>query len=206
MQEKQMHESKVILVDRQDNVLGEMDKYTAHRRNPDGHLHRAFSLFLFDSKGRLLLQQRSSTKITFPLIWANTCCSHPEPNEEVIDAAKRRVLFELNIKLDDSACLQNLGRFCYSAHFDDDWTEHEVDHVVFGFYDKEDVDFNKEEVNAVKWVTKEEFKALVKEEPETLSAWIKKIWQEFLEPNWEAWNRNKRLDENLIKKEVINLE
>ena len=201
-----MYESHVILVDKQDNELGEMDKYTAHRRNPNGHLHRAFSLFLFDSKGRLLLQQRSSNKITFPLIWANTCCSHPEPKEEIIEAAKRRVLFELNIKLDDTAKLQEVGKFCYSADFDENWTEHEVDHVIFGFYDTEKIDFNTEEVNAVKWVSKEEFRTLVKEEPKTLSEWVKKIWTEFLEPNWEAWNKEKHIEESQIKNEVIDLE
>ena len=205
MQEKQMRESRVILVDKEDNELGDMDKYTAHRRNPNGHLHRAFSLFLFDSKNRLLLQQRSKAKITFPLIWANTCCSHPEPKESVIDAAKRRVLFELNIKLDESSQLQEVGRFLYSAHFDEEWTECELDHVVFGYYDKEEVDFSKEEVNAVKWVTKDEFRVLIKEHPEELSEWIKKIWAHFLEPNWERWTQHKHLDEQYIPKGVIDL-
>lgn len=183
-----------------------MDKYTAHRRNPNGHLHRAFSLFLFNSQGKLLLQQRSSNKITFPLIWANTCCSHPEPEEDVITAAKRRVFFELNIELNESAKLQDVGRFCYSAHFDKDWTEYELDHVIFGFYDKENIDFNKEEVNAVKWVTKEEFISILKEEPETISEWLKKIWFQFLESNWEVYTSERHLNESRITKEVIDLE
>jgi len=201
-QNKQMLNSQVILVDENDIVLGQMDKYNAHRTLPAPCLHRAFSLFLFDSKNRLLIQQRSHEKLTFPLIWANTCCSHPEPGEDIIPASKRRVKFELNIDLNDEAKLQELGVFRYKAEFGE-WTEYEVDHVVFGYYDTEVILFNKEEVEAVKWVSKEEFGDMIECQPETLSPWIRMIWTRFLSSNWDLWNQNHHIELNNDGKFVV---
>jgi isopentenyl-diphosphate delta-isomerase len=186
-QQLSMDLSRVILVDRDDHELGRMDKRTAHRKSPDPHLHRAFSLFLFDQEGRLLLQQRSQTKITFPLIWANSCCSHPEPDEPILAAAARRASFELNVQLDESAQLRDLGSFCYRADYDAEWAEYEVDHVVFGFYNEPMVNFNKDEVQAVKWVTKTELEQWIRTRPSELSVWLQKIWAVFLAPSWEKW-------------------
>lgn len=202
--QQQQMKSKVILVDKDDNPIGEMDKYTSHRTD-EPHLHRAFSLFLFDSKGRLLIQQRAATKLTFPSIWANTCCSHPEPNEDTIPAAIRRTNLELNIKLDESAKLQELGVFKYRAQ-NGEWTEWEVDHVIFGFYDVESVDFDKDEVSAIKWVTKEEFNNLITTRASEFSVWIQKIWAEFLQNNWDEWVAKHHIDESKICMKVIDLE
>lgn len=141
-QNNQMKNAHVILVDKNDNVLGEVSKYKAHRTEPEPLLHRAFSLFLFDSKKRLLLQQRSANKITFPHIWVNTCCSHPEPNEYILDASVRRVNLELNIKLNEDSKLQELGSFVYKAIYENGWAEYELDHVIFGYYDVEAISPN----------------------------------------------------------------
>lgn len=201
-----MKNAHVILVDKEDNVLGEADKYTVHRTEPEPILHRAFSLFLFDSKKRLLLQQRSANKITFPLIWANTCCSHPEPNEKVLDAAVRRVDLELNIKLTKDAKLQEMGSFVYKAIYEDGWAEYELDHVVYGYYDVDKINPNPEEVGNVKWVTIEEFEEWLKQRPQELSPWLKKIWTQFLQPTWMKWNANHHIDESEITLKPVDLE
>ncbi|OHT08219.1 isopentenyl-diphosphate delta-isomerase, type 1 family protein [Tritrichomonas foetus] len=192
VQQVQMAKSQVILVDENDLQVGTCDKYGAHRTNPAPKLHRAFSLFLFDSNGRLLLQRRSSYKLTFPLIWANTCCSHPEPNEEIIPAALRRVKFELNLETEKITDLREIGVFLYQAPWGE-WTEYEIDHVVFGFYEIEKVDFNTNEVIETKWVTSDELTSLVENQPDTLSPWLKKIYAQWLIPNWKKWVADKTL-------------
>ncbi|EAY02569.1 isopentenyl-diphosphate delta-isomerase, type 1 family protein [Trichomonas vaginalis G3] len=205
-QQNQMQNAHVVLVDKDDNPVGEADKYTAHRTEKGPLLHRAFSLFLFDSERRLLLQQRSSNKITFPLIWANTCCSHPEPKEAVLDAAVRRVDLELNIKLSSDAHLQELGSFVYKAIYEDGWAEYELDHVVFGYYDVKEINPNPEEVQAVRWVTQAEFEQWLNEKPQELSPWIKKIWTQFLQKNWNKWCENKNIPESEISLKPFDLE
>ena len=191
LQNAQM-KSQVILVDEDDHEGGTCDKYTAHRSDPGPKLHRAFSLFLFSSDGRLLLQKRSSYKLTFPLIWANSCCSHPEPNEAIIAAAMRRVKFELNVETDKITDAREIGVFMYQAP-SGEWTEYEVDHVIFAFYNIEQIPFNENEVCQVKWVTADELKALIEKEPETLSPWLKKIYAQWLVPNWLNWVKDKSL-------------
>lgn len=194
-QQKQMTQSHVAIVDENDCMIGTCDKYTAHRTELGPKRHRAFSLFLFNAEGKLLLQQRSQHKLTFPMIWANTCCSHPEPEEPIIAAACRRVKFELNIDVDPVASeLGECGVFEYSA-VSGDWTEHEVDHVVFGFFKGGEVPFNSEEVAAVKWVTEEELKKWIEEEPETLSPWLRKIHQQWLSAHWKTFVSSHKLPE-----------
>jgi isopentenyl-diphosphate delta-isomerase len=182
-----MDASRVILVDRHDHELGWTSKRAAHRKAPEPQLHRAFSLFLFDRAGRLLLQQRSAAKVLFPLIWANSCCSHPEPCEPILAAAVRRAAFELNVRLDEPAQLRDLGAFCYCADYDAEWAEFEVDHVVFGFYDEPTIDFNENEVKEVAWVTKDELARWIETRPSELSVWLQKIWEVFLAPSWDKW-------------------
>lgn len=196
-QELQMANAQVILVDENDNQIGTCNKYDAHRTDPGAKLHRAFSLFLFEPKeGRPLLQRRSEYKLTFPFIWANTCCSHPNPNEEVIPASKRRAKFELNIDTEKMSDLKEVGVFLYKAPCGE-WTEYEIDHVIFGNYDidisKEQIDFNKSEVMEVKWVTSTELSQLIKNEPDTLSPWLKKIYSQWLASNWSSWITNKTI-------------
>ncbi|MBN1820393.1 MAG: isopentenyl-diphosphate Delta-isomerase, partial [Prolixibacteraceae bacterium] len=117
-----MAETKVICVDENDNPIGEMEKMEAHEK---AVLHRAFSVFIFNSKKELLLQQRSAGKYHSALLWTNTCCSHPVPGELTENAAKRRLKEEMGM----NAELKFLFKFQYKAPFDNGLTEHEIDHV-----------------------------------------------------------------------------
>ncbi|MDA8290786.1 MAG: isopentenyl-diphosphate Delta-isomerase [Actinomycetota bacterium] len=120
----------VVLVDDQASVVGVADKLSAHE--PPGRLHLAFSVFLYRSDGRLLLQRRAASKYHFPLHWANACCSHPGPGEEIVESAQRRVLEELGL----SCTLVPVGRFTYRAVCPASGrVEHELDHVLVGTTD-----------------------------------------------------------------------
>jgi isopentenyl-diphosphate delta-isomerase len=115
----------VSLVDEQDNEIGIMEKLQAHQ---EALLHRAISVFIFNDKKELLLQQRAAVKYHSPLLWTNTCCSHPRPGEVVIEAAKRRLMEEMKM-----ACnLTYEFSFTYKAVLTEELTEHEFDHVFFG--------------------------------------------------------------------------
>ena len=118
---------QVILVDEFDNDLGSMEKLRAHEL---GLLHRAFSVFLFDEKGNMLLQKRALGKYHSPGLWTNTCCSHPRPGELTIDAAKRRLLEEMGIVTN----IESAFNFIYKASLDQNLTEHELDYVFVGTY------------------------------------------------------------------------
>jgi isopentenyl-diphosphate delta-isomerase len=118
---------QVILVDQFDNDLGSMEKLRAHEL---GLLHRAFSVFLFDDKGNMLLQKRALGKYHSPGLWTNTCCSHPKPGELIIDAAKRRLIEEMGIVTN----IEPAFNFIYKASLDQNLTEHELDYVFVGTY------------------------------------------------------------------------
>jgi len=125
-------EERVILVDEQDRPLGSAGKLAAHREG--GLLHRAFSVFLFDDHGRMLLQQRAATKYHFPLLWTNACCGHPRPGEELIPAAQRRVGEELGVEVG----LEAVFGFLYSARDEASaLSEREYDHVLVGRLDSD---------------------------------------------------------------------
>lgn len=179
----QMRNSEVIVVDEHDAPIGRCDKYTAHRTGEGAQLHRAFSLFLFDNAGRLLVQQRAAGKLTFPLVWANTCCSHPSPGEDIIAAARRRTAFELGIDLSSNVSLREVAVFRYEAAYGE-WVEKEVDHVVFGLFGGGDIDFNKEEVNDIRWVTREELSNDIEVNESKYSPWLVKIHNRWLRRNW----------------------
>ena len=119
----------VILVDQNDKPLGIMDKMEAHVK---GALHRAFSIFIFNSKGEVLLQKRAANKYHSARLWTNTCCSHPMPEEETTVAAHRRLNEEMKLSTD----LVPLFKFKYSASFDNNLIEHELDHVYYGISDE----------------------------------------------------------------------
>ncbi|KAF2283100.1 hypothetical protein GH714_043423 [Hevea brasiliensis] len=145
VQRRLMFEDECILVDENDRAVGHASKYSCHLWEnilKGNSLHRAFSVFLFNSKYELLLQQRSATKVTFPLVWTNTCCSHPLYREsELIDegalgvrnAAQRKLLDELGIPAEDVPVDQftPLGRMLYKAPSDGKWGEHELDYLLF---------------------------------------------------------------------------
>lgn len=120
---------RVILVDTEDKEIGSMDKMEAHQK---GKLHRAFSIFIFNSRGELLLQRRAIEKYHSGGKWTNTCCSHPRAGEETADAAERRLTEEMGMIAD----LQYVFSFLYKAELGNGLTEHEYDHVFFGQSDQ----------------------------------------------------------------------
>jgi isopentenyl-diphosphate Delta-isomerase len=145
----------VVLVDERGLPAGESAKLSAHE--PPGRRHLAFSVFLFDPAGRLLLQQRARSKYHFPGIWANTCCSHPSPGEDLLASAGGRVLDELGLVVPGG--LRDVGVFEYRAEdAASGLVEHEVDHVLVGEIDPPagDPPFDQEEVEAVRWVVPDE--------------------------------------------------
>ena len=125
-------EEKVILVNKDDEQLGLMAKMEAHEK---GILHRAFSVFVFNKEGELLLQQRALDKYHSPGLWTNTCCSHQRDGESNIEAGKRRLHEEMGFDCE----LKELFSFLYKASFDNGLTEHELDHVMMGHYDEDPV-------------------------------------------------------------------
>ncbi len=115
----------LILVDEQDNEIGVMDKLSVHQT---GVLHRAFSVFIFNSRAEILLQQRAEGKYHSPGLWSNTCCSHPNPGEEILAASRRRLMEEMGM----DCALEFSFSFTYKFEFSNGLTEHEFDHVFFG--------------------------------------------------------------------------
>ena len=116
----------------------------------------------------------------------NSCCSHPEPDEDIIHAAIRRSKFELNIDLDDSNHLTEIQVFKYKADWKE-WTEFEVDHVIFGYYTNNSIKPISSEVQDVKWVTNEDFSRMISENPDCFSPWLQKIYHKWLKEIWGQW-------------------
>jgi len=164
---------KVILVDKKDNQIGVEEKLKAHQ---DSKLHRAFSIFIFNAKGELLLQQRASTKYHTPSLWTNTCCSHPRVGELIQEAAERRLKEEMGISCE----LKRIFSFIYKAEFDNSLTEYEYDHVFVGEFEDEPV-LNPEEVDSYKWISIDELKKDVDQSPEKYTPWFKIILQKYLD-------------------------
>jgi isopentenyl-diphosphate Delta-isomerase len=156
---------EVILVDNEDVQVGTMSKLACHQK---GILHRAFSVFIFNSKGELLLQQRALDKYHSAGLWSNTCCSHPAPGESTLDAARRRLKEEMGMVCNLNAVFS----FVYKAVFDNGLTEHEFDHVYFGYSDLLPV-INKEEVNEWRYCSIAELKKEIQENPSHYSEWLK---------------------------------
>ena len=166
-----MDKEKVVLVDKKDVQLGLMPKLEAHRK---GVLHRAFSIFIFNSSRMLLMQKRSSQKYHSPGLWTNTCCSHQRDGEGNLAAGKRRLQEEMGFVTE----LKEAFSFIYKAPFDNGLTEHELDHVLLGHYNGAPV-INKDEVEAYKWMTPEDVKEDMKRQPEIYTAWFRIIFEEF---------------------------
>lgn len=158
-------EEQVILVDEDDVSTGQMGKMEAHEK---GLLHRAFSVFIFNSKNELLLQQRALSKYHSGGLWTNTCCSHPRLGETNMQAAKRRLNEEMGMDCE----LNYLFKFTYKATFEDGLTEHEVDHVFFGASD-ELPSINKEEVETFKYVDLEALARDIKINPGIYTPWLR---------------------------------
>ena len=161
---------QVILVDEQDNPIGLMEKIEAHEK---ALLHRAFSVFVFNSKGELMLQQRAAHKYHSPLLWTNTCCSHQRDGETSLEAGKRRLQEEMGFTCD----LEEVFWFIYKAPFDNGLTEHELDHVMVGKYE-DAPSINPDEVEAYKWMPLEAVKNEIEVQPEIYTEWFKIIFKE----------------------------
>jgi isopentenyl-diphosphate Delta-isomerase len=161
---------KVVLVDEFDQEIGEMEKLEAHQK---GLLHRAFSILIFNSKNELLLQKRAAIKYHSANLWTNTCCSHPLPKEELLDAAKRRLDFEMGM----NCPLKTLFSFVYKIEFDNGLVEHELDHVLIGRSD-ENPNLNPDEASEYKWITLRQLKNDINQKPMDYTYWFKLIMDE----------------------------
>lgn len=159
---------QVILVDRKDNAIGTQEKLKAHQQ---GQLHRAFSVFVFNSKGELLLQKRAQTKYHSPGLWSNTCCSHPRPGKGIKNEAEKRLQQEMGIKCP----LKEVFSFYYKVKLGD-LTENEIDHVFLCKFEDAPTP-NSNEVEDWKWITIQELNEDISRHPEKYTFWLKKILQ-----------------------------
>lgn len=161
----------LILVDENDNEIGHRDKVDCHTGH--GTLHRAFSVFLFDAQGRVLLQRRSNSKPLWPLYWSNSCCSHPRRGESLEFATARRMREELGLESD----LQRLYSFIYQADFGDRGAEHEYCHVYIGRA-RGEVEVHPDEIAEWKWIAPTDLDAELAAHPERFTPWFKLEWLE----------------------------
>ena len=148
-------EEKVILVDEQDNPIGLMEKLEAHQK---ALLHRAFSVFILNDKGEIMLQQRAANKYHSPNLWTNTCCSHPREGETTIEAGKRRLQEEMG--------------------FVTELSEHELDHILIGYYNNSPI-INPDEVSSWRWESPKNIKADITKHPHQYTEWFKIIFDKF---------------------------
>ncbi|MCW4469063.1 isopentenyl-diphosphate Delta-isomerase [Flavobacterium sp. MFBS3-15] len=166
-----MEEEKVILVNENDEPIGLMPKMEAHEK---GVLHRAFSVFVLNEANEIMLQQRAAQKYHSPLLWTNTTCSHQRERESNIQAGTRRLREEMGFTTE----LKELFSFIYKAPFDNGLTEHELDHVMIGYYNGEP-EINRDEAESWKWMAIDAVKEDMQEHPEQYTVWFRIIFDEF---------------------------
>ncbi|MBI2642320.1 MAG: isopentenyl-diphosphate Delta-isomerase [Candidatus Wildermuthbacteria bacterium] len=157
--------NEVILVDERDNEIGVLEKIEAHRL---GKLHRAFSIFVFNSKGELLIQKRALAKYHSGGLWSNTCCSHPRPGEQLEVTARKRLKEEMGIECD----LREIHKFIYNTEFGNGLVEYEYDHVLVGRSDDMPV-VNSEEAEDWRWVDTRFLVADMKDNPDSYTYWFR---------------------------------
>ena len=160
-----MKQQEVILVSEDDTAVGTMEKMQVHQQ---GLLHRAFSVFIFDSKGRMLLQQRARQKYHGAHLWSNTCCSHPYPNEAIDAAALRRLQEEMGF----TVSLKKIFEFTYRAEVENNLIEHEYDHVFAGEYEG-DIHVNENEVANYCYEEMGKLRERIKDHPQKFTAWFR---------------------------------
>ena len=172
--------NEVILVDNNDVAIGSMDKMEAHEK---ALLHRAFSVFIFNSRGEMLLQQGADKKYHSGGLWTNACCSHPSPGEDTDKAAARRLKEELGFTVD----LKKAFTFTYRTDFENGLTENEFDHVYTGIYDGRIV-ADVDEVKSYRFIPMHEIEISIGRDPAKYTSWfviafpeIKKWWQKNIE-------------------------
>lgn len=158
---------QVVLVTENDEQIGTAEKLLAHQRNL---LHRAFSIFIHNGNGEVLLQKRALTKYHSGGLWTNTCCSHPRPGEDLVAAGKRRLHEEMGFSTE----LDAKFFFVYQADLDNNLSEHELDHVLVGEFNGQFAP-NPEEASEVKWITIEELITDVTENPNNYTIWLQII-------------------------------
>ena len=166
-----MKEEEVILVNEFDEQIGLMPKLEAHEK---AVLHRAFSVFILNENNEIMLQQRAHQKYHSPLLWTNTCCSHQRNGETNIEAGSRRLFEEMGFKVE----LKELFHFIYKAPFDNGLTEHELDHVMIGYFNG-NPQINPEEVEDWKWMKIDDVKQDMAKRPEIYTVWFRIIFDEF---------------------------
>ena len=166
-----MIEEQVILVDQNDQQIGLMNKLEAHEK---AILHRAFSVFILNDQNQIMLQQRAHQKYHSPLLWTNTCCSHQRQGESNLEAGTRRLFEEMGF----TTKLKELFHFIYKAPFDNGLTEHELDHVMIGYFNDEPK-INTDEVENWKWMSIEDVRADMKSNSDLYTIWFKIIFDKF---------------------------
>ncbi len=172
-QQVSFEDEPLVVVDEQDRVLGYLDKASCH--NGQGVLHRAFSIFIFDSRGRLLIQKRSPNKRLWPRFWSNSCCSHPRKGESLEQAVHRRLMEELGF----DTRLQFVYKFTYFAPFGQAGSERELCAVYIGQSDGP-VSVHPEEVETWQWAALESLTHRMIQEPETFTPWFRMEWDALL--------------------------
>jgi len=170
---------QLILVNERDEAIGTMEKMEAHR---SALLHRAFSVFVFNNQGQLLLQQRAAEKYHCGGMWTNTCCSHPRPEEETIAAASRRLQEEMGF----TTPLKKVFDFMYQATFSNGLTEYEFDHVFVGYYDGP-VQPNSAEVADYKYLYVDEIHKLIDQQPQEFTPWFHIAFPKLA--HWLSWQQ-----------------
>ncbi len=160
-----MNYNKVILVDKDDIEIGTEEKLKAHI---EGKLHRAFSIFLFNSQKQILIHQRAYSKYHSGGLWTNACCSHPQPNSNIEKDISNRLLFEMGITCE----LKWSFKFKYKASFDNGITEHELDHVFTGIFNG-NPNPNPDEVAEWKWFNIPDLKLDIQQNPKKYTEWFK---------------------------------
>lgn len=156
---------EVVLVDGDDAEIGREEKLRAHQNG--GKLHRAISVFVFNGRGELMLQQRAMTKYHSKGLWANTCCSHPAPGEKAADAAHRRLKEEMGF----DCPMEESFHFTYATSVGEGLTEREYDHIFFGRYDGEPR-INRNEVSDWRWMSLEQLQKDIKSVPNRFAPWL----------------------------------
>ncbi|TQI70110.1 isopentenyl-diphosphate delta-isomerase [Gramella sp. Hel_I_59] len=166
-----MAQERVILVNEKDEQIGLMEKIEAHEK---ALLHRAFSVFVFNDKNELMIQQRALSKYHSPGLWTNTCCSHQREGESNIEAGKRRLQEEMGFSTE----LKDTISFIYKAPFDNGLTEHEFDHILVGYFEGEP-DLNPDEVAEWKWMSLEAIEKDMQTNPSIYTEWFKIIFDKY---------------------------
>ena len=168
----------VVLVDEMDNEIGTMEKMEAHRK---GALHRAFSVLVFNSNGQMLIQKRATSKYHSPGLWTNACCSHPRPNENILEAGKRRLREEMGI----DAHPEFVYKFTYKTIFSENLIEHEVDHVLLVTFDGVP-SANPDEASDSKFVRVDELRRDAVNNPALYTTWFRIILSQW-HPGLPTW-------------------